>query len=209
MAGAGRIGRRLVVLYTGLVLLGSSMAWMVRADLGLSPWDVFHQGVADRTGLSFGSVVIAVGVVVMLLWIPLRQVPGLGTISNAIVVGLAADATLAVLSEPHHPVVRGALLVSGVVANGFATSLYISTRFGAGPRDGVMTGLARRGRSLRVVRTAIELTALTGGLLLGGTVGLGTVLYAVSVGPLVHFFLPRLTTGTPASESVPEGDVAL
>ena len=198
MAGEGRLGRRLVTLYTGLVLLGSSLAWMVRANLGLSPWDVLHQGVADHTGLSFGTVVIVVGGAVMLAWIPLRQVPGLGTISNAIVVGLAADATLALLPEPSNLGVRSALLVAGVIANGFATSLYICARFGSGPRDGVMTGLADRGMSIRVVRTAIELGALSGGLLLGGTVGLGTVMFALAIGPLVHFFLPRLTVPTAA-----------
>lgn len=198
MAGEDRLGRRLVTLYVGLVLLGSSLAWMVRADLGLSPWDVLHQGVADHTGLSFGTVVIVVGGAVMLAWIPLRQVPGLGTFSNAIVVGLAADATLVLLPEPSNMGARGTLLVTGVVANGFATALYIAARFGSGPRDGVMTGLADRGMSIRAVRTTIELGALSGGLLLGGTVGLGTVMYALAIGPLVHFFLPRLTVSPAA-----------
>lgn len=198
MAGAGRIGRRLVNLYVGLVLLGASGAWMVEAHLGLIPWDVLHQGVADHTDLSFGTVVIAVGVFVMMLWIPLRQAPGIGTISNAILVGLAADATLYLLPTPRTLPVRATLLVLGVVGNAIATALYIGARLGPGPRDGVMTGLSqRRGMSLRVVRTAIELSALTGGLILGGTVGIGTVLYAACAGPIIHHFLPRLTVAPP------------
>ncbi|HEX6325796.1 MAG TPA: hypothetical protein VFZ72_04440 [Jiangellaceae bacterium] len=186
--------RRLVQLYVGLVLYGVSLALMIRAELGLDPWDVFHQGVADRLPLTFGQVVIVVGALVLLAWIPLRQRPGLGTISNVIVIGLAVDAALAVLPAPDPMAWRIALLGSGVVLNGIATAAYIGARLGPGPRDGLMTGLvARTGRSVRLVRTSIELSVLATGWLLGGTVGVGTVLYAISIGPLVHLLLPLLT----------------
>jgi uncharacterized membrane protein YczE len=183
--------RRLVQLYAGLVLYGLSSAMMVRSNLGLNPWDVFHQGVADRTPLSFGAVVILTGVVVLLLWIPLRQRPGLGTVSNIIVIGLTADVGLALLPELTNLPARMALLATGIVLCGVATSAYIGAGFGPGPRDGLMTGLAdRTGRSIRFVRTAIELTALALGWALGGTLGIGTILYAVMIGPIVHATLP-------------------
>jgi uncharacterized membrane protein YczE len=185
--------RRLLHLYLGLVLFGVSMGLMVASGLGLDPWDVFHQGLARRSGLHLGWVVIIVSAFVLMLWIPLRQRPGLGTISNAIVVGLAVDAALAVLPEPAHLPARMAFLITGIVANGVATGLYIGARFGPGPRDGLTTGLAARGHSIRVVRTSIELSMLAIGWLLGGTVGIGTVLYAISIGPLTHYFIPRLT----------------
>ena len=188
-----RLPRRLLGLYAGLVLFGVSMALMLASGLGLSPWDVFHQGLADRTGLPFGWVVIGVGALVLLLWVPLRQRPGLGTVSNVVVVGLAVDAALAVLPAPRGLALRAAFLAAGVVANGAATGLYIGAGLGPGPRDGLMTGLAMRGHSIRVVRTTIELSVLAVGWLLGGTVGVGTVLYAVSIGPLAHYFIPRLT----------------
>ncbi|MFI2712597.1 YitT family protein [Micromonospora sp. NPDC018662] len=187
-----RPARRLTQLYAGLVLYGLSMALMVRSGLGLDPWDVFHQGLARQTGLSFGTVTIAVGAVVLLLWIPLRQRPGLGTISNVVVIGLVVDGTLTVLPPGEGLPVRAALLVVGIVANGAATGLYLGAGLGPGPRDGLMTGLvARRPRlSLRLVRTAIEVTVLALGWLLGGTVGLGTVAYALAIGPLAQFFIP-------------------
>ena len=186
--------RRLVQLYIGLVLYGISLALMVRAQLGLDPWDVLHEGLANRLPLTFGQVVIVVGALVLLAWIPLRQRPGLGTISNVFVIGLAVDAALAVLPAPEPIAWRIVLLVAGVVLNSVATAAYIGARLGPGPRDGLMTGLvARTGRSVRIVRTSIELSVLAGGWLLGGTVGLGTVLYAISIGPLVHFLLPLLT----------------
>jgi uncharacterized membrane protein YczE len=195
--------RRLLNLHLGLVLFGVSVAVMVRADLGLASWDVLHQGVAERTGLPIGWVVNAVGVLVLLLWIPLRQRPGFGTVANVFVVGLAADAALAVLPQATHLGVRGALLAGGILLNGVATGLYVGAGLGPGPRDGLMTGLAARGHSLRVVRTAIELTVLAIGWLLGGTVGIGTVLFAVAIGPLVHYFIPRLAIARPAPQ--PEG----
>ena len=186
--------QRLVQLYSGLVLYGVSLALMVRAGLGLDPWDVFHQGLADRLPLTFGQVVIVVGALVLLAWIPLRQRPGLGTISNVFVIGLAVDAALALLPAPEPMAWRIAFLVAGVVLNGVATAAYIGARLGPGPRDGLMTGLvARTGRSVRMIRTSIELSVLATGWLLGGTIGAGTVLYAISIGPLVHALLPRLT----------------
>jgi uncharacterized membrane protein YczE len=191
------LARRMVQLYLGLLLYGTSMALMIEAELGLDPWDVFHQGLSRVTGLSFGRVVIGVGAVVLLLWIPLRQRPGLGTISNVIVLGLAVDAAVALLPAPAPLPARVGFLAGGVVLNGVATGMYIGARFGPGPRDGLMTGyVARRpGRSIRLVRTVIELTVLAAGWLLGGTVGVGTVLYAVGIGPLAHVFIPLFTPG--------------
>ena len=175
------------------MLFGASIALMLAGGLGLAPWDVLHQGLSERSGLRVGWVVIAVGAAVLLLWIPLRQRPGVGTVSNVVVVGLAVDATLALLPAPDTLSGRVAYLLAGVVANGAATGLYIGARLGPGPRDGLMTGLAERGWSLRLARTAIELSVLATGWLLGGSVGVGTLLYAVSIGPLAHFFIPRLT----------------
>jgi uncharacterized membrane protein YczE len=189
--------RRLVQLYAGLVLYGLSMALMYEATLGLDSWDVFHQGLAERTGISFGRITMIVGAAVLLAWIPLRQRPGLGTVSNVVVIGLAVDAGISALPTPGGLALRITFLVSGIVLCGFATGCYIGADFGPGPRDGLMTGLVRRtGRSIRLTRTLIELTVLTLGWLLGGTVGVGTVLYAVTIGPLVQAFLPMLTVRT-------------
>ncbi len=185
-----RLPLRLASLYVGLVLYGASMALMIRSRLGLDPWDVFHQGLAERTGMRFGWVVIAVGALVLLLWIPLRQRPGIGTVSNVIVIGLAVDAFLAVLPPAVGWPARVAFLVAGIVGNGIATGLYIGAGLGPGPRDGLMTGWAARGHSIRITRTAIEVTVLAVGWLLGGTVGIGTVAYAVAIGPLAHVFIP-------------------
>ncbi|CCI54818.1 MAG: YitT family protein [Tetrasphaera jenkinsii] len=191
---AGRGTHRFVQLIIGLVLYGVSMAMMLRSGLGLDPWDVFHQGVQTHWGVSFGTVVIVTSFLVLLLWIPLRQWPGLGTLLNSVLIGLATDATLRFLAAPEHLVGRWGLLLGGIVANGLAGALYIGSQFGPGPRDGLMTGFARRtGRSIRLVRTSIEVTVLVLGWFLGGTVGLGTVLYAVLIGPIVQFFLPILT----------------
>lgn len=185
--------RRLLSLYAGLLLFGASVAMLVASGLGLDPWDVFHQGLAHRTGIRLGWVVIAVSAVVLLLWWPLRQRPGLGTVSNVLLVGLSLDATLAVLPHPHAAVVRVAYLLAAILANAVATGLYIGAGLGPGPRDGLMTGLAARGVSIRAARTGIELTVLAAGWLLGGTVGVGTVLYAASIGPLAHLLIPRLS----------------
>ena len=194
-----RPARRLAQLYTGLVLYGVSMALQIRAGLGLDPWDVFHQGIAEHSGLSFGTVVVITGAVVLLAWIPLRQRPGIGTVSNVIVIGVAVDASLALLPEAGTTSVAVAMLLAGVGLNGVASGAYIGAGLGPGPRDGLMTGLVRRtGGSIRVVRTSIEVTVLAVGAALGGTVGIGTVLYALSIGPLVHVLLPRMTVPRPA-----------
>ncbi len=183
--------RRLLQLYIGLVLYGVSTALFVHANLGADPWDVFHLGVAKQLGISFGTVIILTGAAVLLLWIPIRQMPGLGTVSNVIVLGLAADATLAVLPPLESLVARSALLVGAIVLNAIATGMYIGAGFGPGPRDGLMTGLhARTGWSLRGIRTAIELSVLLIGWLLGGKFGVGTVIYALSIGPLIQLCLP-------------------
>ncbi|MET9460448.1 hypothetical protein ABZY05_36105 [Streptomyces canus] len=195
-----RLGRRLIQLYVGLALYGASSALLVEAGLGLEPWGVLHQGLAGLTDLSIGVVSIIVGAAVLLLWIPLRQRPGLGTVSNVFVVGIAMDATLATVPEVHALAVRIPLLLAGIVLNGVATGLYIAADFGPGPRDGLMTGLHRRtGRSIRLMRTAVEVTVVVTGFVLGGTIGIGTVLYAVSIGPLAQLFL-RVFAVLPASD---------
>jgi len=185
-----RLGRRLVQLYVGLALYGASSALLVVSGLGLEPWNVLHQGLAELTGLTIGVVSIIVGAAVLLLWIPLRQRPGLGTVSNVFMVGLAMDGTLALVPEAHGLAVRIPLLLAGIVLNGAATGLYISANFGPGPRDGLMTGLHRRtGRSIRLIRTALEVMVVATGFALGGTVGIGTLLYALAIGPLAQLFL--------------------
>ncbi|MBT2419875.1 hypothetical protein J7F01_23905 [Streptomyces sp. ISL-22] len=190
MSTQGHLIRRLSQLYVGLALYGASSALLVEAGLGLEPWGVLHQGLAERTGLSIGVVSIVVGAAVLLLWIPLRQRPGLGTVSNVFVVGVAMDGTLALVPEAHTLTVRIPLLLAGILLNGVATGLYIAARFGPGPRDGLMTGLHRRtGRSIRLMRTAVEIAVVVTGFALGGTVGVGTVLYALSIGPLAQLFL--------------------
>lgn len=186
-----QLPRRLLQLYIGLVLYGLSGALQVRSGLGLDPWDVFHQGLAKHLGLAIGTVVIIVGASVLLLWIPLRQWPGLGTISNVILIGLAMNWSLDLL--PHHaPLgVRIGEMALGIVLCGAATGMYIGAAFGPGPRDGLMTGLVRRTRrSVRLVRTGLEVTVLVTGWLMGGTVGIGTLAFALAIGPLVQLFLP-------------------
>ncbi|MBC9727034.1 YitT family protein [Streptomyces sp. TRM68367] len=190
MSTQGHLARRLVQLYLGLALYGASSALLVQAGLGLEPWNVLHQGLAELTGLSIGVVSIVVGAAVLLLWIPLSQRPGLGTVSNVFVVGIAMDGTLAAVPEAHSLAVRIPLLLAGIVLNGVATGLYIAARFGPGPRDGLMTGLHRRtGRSIRLMRTVVEVAVVVTGFVLGGTIGVGTLLYAVSIGPLAQLFL--------------------
>ncbi|MEV6978411.1 hypothetical protein [Kitasatospora sp. NPDC093806] len=175
------------------------MGLMLRSGLGLDPWDVFHQGLQRTFGLSVGAWVTICGALVLLLWIPLRQLPGVGTVANVLVIGTAMDLTLRVVGAPGPLAARIALMVGAIVLNGLATGLYIGARLGPGPRDGLMTGLHRRtGRSLRLIRTGIELTVLAAGILLGGTVGVGTVAYALAIGPLAQVFLPWCT--------VPQGD---
>jgi uncharacterized membrane protein YczE len=201
-----RLPHRLIQLYAGLALYGVSMALIIRSALGNMPWDVLHQGLAGRMGWSIGAVSILVGALVLLAWIPLRQRPGLGTVSNVVVIGLAVDATLAVVPAPSALAWRAGLLVLGVLLNAVATASYIGVHLGPGPRDGLMTGLVRRtGGSVRLVRTSIEVGVVLCGWLLGGTLGLGTVLYAVAIGPLVQVLLPRLSL-SPAAPPTRPGD---
>ena len=193
------MSRRLLQLYAGLVLYGLSMALQIRATLGLGPWDVFHEGVAEHTGLSFGTVVIVTSVFVLLLWIPLRQKPGIGTLSNVFVVGLAADAGLALIPEGGPLSVRMTMLTAAVLLNAVAGAAYLGARLGPGARDGLMTGLVRRtGGSVAKIRTGIEVSVMVIGFALGGTIGLGTVLYAVSIGPLLQALMPSFTVRQPA-----------
>jgi uncharacterized membrane protein YczE len=195
---AGRLARRLVQLYVGLVLYGFSIALMVRAHLGLAPWDVLHSGLTKHFPIDIGEALVIVSFVVMLAWIPLREIPGIGTISNAIVIGLSTDLFLAVLARPDSMSARIPLLAAGIFLQGLATAAYIGAQLGRGPRDGLMTGLARRtGRSLRLVRTLMELSVVAIGLLLGGVAGLGTILYAVSIGPLSQALLPPMLVAVP------------
>lgn len=183
--------RRLLQLYFGLSLYGLSTAMFVRADLGADPWNVFHLGVAKLLSLDIGTVMIATGALVLLLWIPLRQRPGLGTISNVVVLGLAADAALSLIPTLSDILPRSGLLAGAIVVNAIATAMYIGAGFGSGPRDGLMTGVhARTGWSVRGIRTVIELSVLLIGWLLGGTLGVGTVLYALTIGPLIQICLP-------------------
>jgi uncharacterized membrane protein YczE len=187
---SARLPRRVIQLFTGLILYGVSMAFMVESGLGLNPWDVFHQGVSKATGVSFGWVVLLTGIPVLLLWIPLRQRPGFGTFANLVVIGFVVDGALALLSPGTSMAMRITYLVVGIALNGVATAMYIEARFGPGPRDGLMTGIVRRWprSSIRLVRTSIEVLVLGIGFLLGGTVGLGTVAYALGIGPLVQLF---------------------
>jgi uncharacterized membrane protein YczE len=193
-----RLPRRLAQLLLGLFLYGWSMAMMVRSGLGLDPWDVFHYGLARHVPLSFGQVTIVVGALVLLAWIPLRQRPGIGTVLNIFVIGLSADFGLAMMTEPGNLVGRGALLVGGIVLNGLAGALYVGAHLGPGPRDGLWVAITRRyGLSIRLVRTVIELSVLLVGWLMGGVVGVGTVLYALSIGHLNQFFLHRVQVRVP------------
>ncbi|MCK8681370.1 membrane protein YczE [Streptomyces lichenis] len=216
-AAARHLLRRLFQLYAGLALYGFSSALLVRSGLGLEPWNVLHQGLAERTGLSMGVVLTLLGALVLLLWIPLRQRPGLGTVSNVLVIGAAMDASLRLVPDVHGLSAQTGLTAAGIVLNGIATGLYIAARFGPGPRDGLMTGLHRRtGRSIRLIRTVIEVSVVATGFALGGSVGVGTLLYALAIGPLAQFFLrffdipgagagTVVATGTPAAPEVDGG----
>jgi uncharacterized membrane protein YczE len=191
------------------VLYGASLALMVRGALGLAPWDVLHSGFIRHVPVTLGQAVVLWSFAVLLLWIPLREKPGIGTILNAVLVGLAADATLAVLVQPDALWLRIALMLGGIVLNGLATALYIGSQFGRGPRDGLMTGLARRtGLSLRLVRTALEVVVVVAGLLLGGVLGVGTVLYAVAIGPLAQLMLPWVLVRLPVAAEAPDPSAA-
>lgn len=201
---AAETRRRLPRLVFGLVLCGIGLSLLVQAELGLDPWDVLHQGVSDHTGIPIGTVSILTGAVVLLSWIALRERIGLGTMLNILLIGLTMDATLSVLAEPQAIVLRIAFLLAGILLFAVGSGFYIGAGLGPGPRDGLMTSIHRRGHSIRVVRTSIEVVVLAIGWALGGTVGVGTVLFAVSIGPLVHVFLPRLTVdhASPEPETV-------
>lgn len=189
----GMLGRRFAQLLAGLALYGLSLAMIIRSSLGNAPWDVLHQGMARIWPISIGAAVIVMSVVVLAAWVPLRERPGAGTVANAILVGLAADAGLALIVQPVGTGPRAALLAAGIALNALATALYLGARLGAGPRDGLMTGLHRRtGLPLGLVRLGLEVGVVGAGFALGGTVGLGTVLYAVAIGPLVQVLLPAV-----------------
>jgi uncharacterized membrane protein YczE len=195
--------RRLAQLFAGLVVYGLSMALLIRSGLGNMPWDVLHQGIARHLHISIGTVAIAAGAVILLGWIPLREKPGIGTVSNILVIGVSVDAALAVVPGAGWLPLRVALAGAGVLLNGIATAAYIGARLGPGPRDGLMTGLVRRtSGSVRLVRLVIEVSVVACGWVLGGTLGVATVLYVLAIGPLVQLFLPRLTV--PPGEP-PEG----
>ncbi len=198
-----RRARRFAQLFVGLGLYGLTASMFVLARLGLDPWDVLHQGLAGTIGGEIGTWTVIVSVLVLLAWIPLRQRPGIGTLCNAVLVGLVMDVVLGAVHPPHALWARWALLVGGVAANGIATGLYIGAGLGPGPRDGLSVGIAGRGHSMRVVRTTIEGSVLITGFLLGGTVGVGTVMYALSIGPITHKTIPALAISEP-----PAGPVA-
>ena len=190
---AGHHPRRWLQLVGGLVMAGFSIGLMIEAHLGLDPWNTLHEGLTHRLPLSFGTVTVISGLVVLLLWIPLHQPLGVGTVVNTVLVGVLIDVAIWVLPTPDALLVRGVFLVVGVVLCAAAAAIYLGSHLGPGPRDGLMTGLvAKTGRSLRLVRTSLEVTVLVIGFLLGGTVGVGTVLFAVAIGPLIQFFLPRV-----------------
>ncbi|MFI5718557.1 YitT family protein [Nocardia sp. NPDC051750] len=195
--------RRLIALFTGLWLYGFSMAVMIRAAVGLGPWNVFHQGVTRIVPMSFGTVTILTGAVVMLAWIPLRQRPGFGTLSNILLVGVSVDVSLWLLPEWQSLPVRLGAMVLAVALNALAGVLYIGAGLGPGPRDGLMTGLVERtGLSVRLIRTTIEVAVLATGWLLGGSVGLGTVVYAVAIGPLMQLMIPFVSQWLPGFDAM-------
>lgn len=192
---ARELARRMPRLLVGIALLGTGIAMMVRARLGLAPWDVLHEGLAERTGLSIGVVIIVLGLAILLLWIPLRQRFGIGTVINTLTVGLVADTALGAIGRQDELVIRWALLVGGLLVGAFGMALYISAGLGPGPRDGLMTGIAAKGFPIWIVRTVLELIALVIGYALGGNIGVGTVIFAFAIGPLGHWFIERLHLG--------------
>jgi uncharacterized membrane protein YczE len=197
------MAERLARCAFGLFLFGLGITFFIRAQLGLAPWDVFHTGVSDRVDVAVGTVIIVVGVVLLLLWIPLRQRPGIGTIMNAVEIGLVVNLTKPLVGEPDHIVGRLALMLAGLVIVGFGSAIYIGSGLGAGPRDGLMLGLSERGISIRLARTVIEITVLVTGIVLGGPIGLGTVAFALGIGPIVQLLLPRFDMRTRTSPGLP------
>lgn len=193
--------KRFTNLMAGLVLFGVGIGMMLQSELGVSPWDVLHQGLANRFGLTVGIWSIIISAAVLLVWIPLREAYGVGTILNAVVIGVVMDLSVMTIPTPESLIGRGAMALGGIVLIGYASGLYIGARLGAGPRDGLMTGISRLGPSIRLTRTVIEVSALVIGWLLGGTLGVGTVAFAVLIGPIVQFFLPRLHIDLPCTSS--------
>lgn len=187
----GRLHRRLTQLVIGLVLFGFGIGLMLQSDLGVPPWDVLHQGLAVRFGLTVGIWSILVSFLVLLAWLPLRERFGLGTLLNAVIIGVTIDIATVLIPEPDNPWIAWLMLLVGILVIGVSSGMYIGARLGPGPRDGLMTGIARRGPSIRLTRAVIEVTVLVVGWLLGGTFGAGTVIFALSIGPLVQFFLHR------------------
>ena len=191
-----RLGRRLIRCLVGLALFGVGISLQMNANIGAPPWDVFHQGVAKQSEISIGKIIVITGFALLLLWIPLKQKPGLGTILNALEIGLVADVALEIIPEPNNLFIRVVMVIVGIVAVAIGTGLYIGSALGPGPRDGLMTGLAKRGIPIRIGRTVIEITVLVIGMTLGGQVGIATFAFAFGVGPLVHVFLPRLAVSS-------------
>jgi uncharacterized membrane protein YczE len=200
-----RHARRLTQLFAGLCLYGATAAMMVLAGLGLDPWDVLHQGLARTFGLQIGTWVIIVSFAVLAMWWPLRQRPGFGTVANALLVGAVIDLVLALVHPAHAWWARIALLIGAVLGNGLATGFYIGAGLGPGPRDGLSVGIAARGHSMRIVRTSIEATVLVTGFLLGGSVGIGTVVYALVIGPITHVTIPALAIDRRSQPAHPDG----
>lgn len=206
-AARARAGRRGVQLVVGLVLYAASIALLVHTGLGNMPWDVLSQGVARQVGWSLGTVTIVLSVLILLAWWPLRQKPGIGTVANVVLIGVLIDPFLALLDRlPELPLAaRVGMVLAGIALNGVASALYIGARLGPGPRDGLMTGLvARTGWPVGPVRIAIEVTVVAVGWLLGGTLGFATLAYALGIGPLIHWLLPRLTVPVPPAVAAVE-----
>ena len=187
-----RLKRRMVQLMVGLVLFGVGIGLMLQSELGVPPWDVLHQGLARRFGLTVGIWSVIVSVAVLVLWLPLRQPYGLGTLLNAVIIGVVIDITAIVFPTANSTEVAWVMLLGGILLIGVASGLYIGANLGPGPRDGLMTGIAKRGPSIRLTRAVIEITVLTVGWILGGRFGIGTIVFALAIGPLVQYFLPRL-----------------
>lgn len=203
----GELLHRLPRLLFGIVLLGTGIAMTLHARLGVAPYDVLHQGLSQVTGLSFGAVVVLLGLVILLVWIPLRQRPGIGTVVNTLTVGWIIDLVLHLLPDTGVLAARWLLLLGGIVVAALGMGLYIGAGLGPGPRDGVMTGIAAKGVPLWLVRTALELAALVSGWVLGGDVGIGTVLFALGIGPLGHLFIRRFHLGVEGRDPDPAATV--
>ncbi len=194
---------RLARCVAGLAMFGIGISLIIEAHFGAAPWDVFHQGLAELTGISVGNIIILVGLALLLLWIPLRQKPGVGTLLNALEIGVTVDLIMPLIPDAEMIVVRTCYLVAGIVVIAIGSGLYIGSGLGAGPRDGLMIGLVRLGLSVRLARTAIEITVLVAGVALGSTVGVGTVAFTFGIGPLVQIFLPRLALPPRTKPSTP------